>query len=399
MRKYILNSNAYRWYLGMFLSCLLLLNFSPIKPAGYPLTLAPLIVPFLALYVARFIPSFKLVGVFFILSSFILLKCMVDIVMYDVDLVGLFRTWALIQFFILSLIIISLPIYNANIFGASLQFTLMLFIALTAVIVTFQFVFYYVFGDVTVFKVWGGMGYNEQSYVMKSIEYGRVRANGLYFEPSFLALVIFSVTSAIMIFQQSIFSTSNKRYVLVLLLSIFIIYLSGSRAGLISLSFLLVLPIIERMKLSYIALTFILVSILLLTFGNAEFSNDSSVYYRLIAPLEIIGASLDRYTVGVPFGSMESFILSVGVLNGTEFGQTLDNGWYLIAFYFGWVGAFFVLLFLLLCIYFFVIGGRAQRVLIIYLVLAPVFTGAVFSPEFFILMYVVCMSYKLKSGS
>jgi putative colanic acid polymerase len=398
MRKYTLNFNAYRWYSGMLLSCLLLLNFSPIKPVGYPLTLAPLIIPFLALYVVRFNLSFKLVGVFFILSSFILFKCIFDIVVYDVNLVGLFRTWALIQFFLLSLIIIKLPIVNSNMFGSTLQFTLMIFIALTAVIVTFQFVSYYVLGDISVFRVWGGMGYNEQSYVIKSIEHGRVRANGLYFEPSFLALVIFSTTSAIMIFQQSIFSTINKRYVCILFMSTFIIYLSGSRAGLISLSLLLLLPIIERMKLTYFILVFTLVSIILIALGNSEASIDSSIYYRLIAPLEIIGASLDQYTFGVPLGSMESFILSVGVLNGTEFGQTLDNGWYLIAFYFGWIGVFFVLLFLLFCIFLFVIGDRAQRILIIYLVLAPIFTGAVFSPEFFILMYVVCMSYKLKSG-
>jgi len=391
-----MSSSDIFWRSCVFLSCLLLLNFSPIKPAGYPLTLAPVIIPFLAFYIARFNPSFRLVGIFFLFSALILLKSLVDILMYHVDLVGLFRTWSLIQFFLFSLIIIALPINNLELLGRALKFTLVVFVALTVIIVTTQLALYFMLGDISVFRVWGGMGYSEQSYVLKSIEHGRVRSNGLYFEPSFLALVMFSSMSSIMILQKTIFSTDNRSYIVIILLSFFVVYLSGSRAGLSSVLLLLLLPIVERIGLSRFVLAFSMLVILLFSLDGVLVGSDDSLYYRLVAPLEIIAVSLREYVIGVPFGSMESFILSVGVLNGSELGQTLDNGWYLMAFYFGWGGVILMFLAFLVATYFFAFGDAAQRILIVYLMLAPMFTGAVFSPEFFILLYMVCISYRLK---
>ncbi|UFU14568.1 putative colanic acid polymerase WcaD [Curtobacterium sp. C1] len=71
---------------------------------------------------------------------------------------------------------------------------------------------------------------------------------------------------------------------------------------------------------------------------DSTFTTGSSAYYRLIGPLQILRDTLNHYPLGHPFGSLRDTVADYGILNGAATGDSLDNGFYVFVFYFGWIG-------------------------------------------------------------
>jgi putative colanic acid polymerase len=57
-----------------------------------------------------------------------------------------------------------------------------------------------------------------------------------------------------------------------------------------------------------------------------------------VGPLQILRDTLEHFPLGHPFGSLTSTVADYGILNGAAAGSSLDNGFYVIVFYYGWLG-------------------------------------------------------------
>jgi putative colanic acid polymerase len=100
---------------------------------------------------------------------------------------------------------------------------------------------------------------------------------------------------------------------------------------------------------------------------------------------------------GVSFGLMEETLLSYRLENGVNDGTTIDNGWYLLVFYFGWLGLIVSVIIFFILGKFIVKGDLKLSLLSLYFLLSPLFTGAIFSPEFLFLQFIVLISYRFKN--
>ena len=244
----------------------------------------------------------------------------------------------------------------------------------------------------------GGASYTVGEYVRQSVEFGAVRSTGFYYEPAFCALVLF----AVMVSSLSLKPLTAIQYFLYF--SAFAIV--GSLSGILAFFCVLAVAVIKGGQLRrYVVYAYFLLPIFSffciwaffqLVGGRInEFgSESSSSYYRVIAPLRIVYDVLANHPLGMPLGSMEQEVSKYFIFNGSSVGNTIDNGWYLLVFYFGYAG-------LLMAIAFFCYGFlkavRAEMhalLLYVFMALSPFFTGAVFSPEFAFLMLVVVFSFK-----
>lgn len=130
---------------------------------------------------------------------------------------------------------------------------------------------------------------------------------------------------------------------------------------------------------------------LLSRLGSASESN-SSAYYRLVAPLGLISDVLTKVPLGRPMGSVEQVVAEAALVNGTDAGSTIDNGYFLVMYYFGWAGVVFCFVmmgYLLWAMY------RAERrqdgsgPAIGWLFACWYFNGGIFLPEFAMMMWFV----------
>jgi putative colanic acid polymerase len=85
-----------------------------------------------------------------------------------------------------------------------------------------------------------------------------------------------------------------------------------------------------------------------------------------------------------------------GIINGVSDGQSLDNGWYLLVFYFGWLGLILLVISFFIGLKVILTGARESAILAFFLLLSPFFTGAVFSPEFLFLQMIPLLAYRIK---
>jgi len=126
---------------------------------------------------------------------------------------------------------------------------------------------------------------------------------------------------------------------------------------------------------------------------DSTFTAGSSAYYRLIGPLQILQDTLVRYPLGHPFGSLRNTVADYGILNGAAAGDSLDNGFYVIVFYFGWAGVIASAG---------LVGWAARRVLVALRTARPgpalvavwsvgslFFSGGVMLPEFLLMLWLL----------
>ena len=128
---------------------------------------------------------------------------------------------------------------------------------------------------------------------------------------------------------------------------------------------------------------------------NELTNQDSSGYWRLIAPLVFFEGNLVELVSGFPFGSMEQNIENYFMFDGDKWhGTGIDNGIYVFIYYFGLLAlAFFLYLFSL----FIKTKDTLIKNYIVFYVLLLNASGAIFSIDFIFLTVVFPLfAYKLK---
>lgn len=389
----------------VFLS-IILLNFSPYKPLTYPLTIAP----FAVLYILRSFCRVREIKVatFVLLLSlpvFVIFKSSSSLLDGSIVTLNFFKTFTLWYFYTVCLILFLFSKMQYKREGAkySLEKTLVYSLMVTFFVVAAQTIYFRLTGDLNIFSIWGKASYGSQNYLLDSINYGASKANGLYLEPAMLGLVTLSISVAILILRNKLDYIHWFAFVSIALMS-------GSISIIISLLVLVSILFLKKAPHMSITKNFMyffygLLSVFTIIVIAGPYMIDriasvvvegSSTYYRFVAPLQILGDILAGQFFGVDFGNMENVLLSYGIINGVSDGQSLDNGWYLLVFYFGWLGLILLVISFFIGLKVILTGARESAILAFFLLLSPFFTGAVFSPEFLFLQMIPLLAYRIK---
>jgi putative colanic acid polymerase len=345
---------------------------------GYPLTVAPVCVLLLALLSTI---SAKR-RIFPVLSSLLLAAPVVIYFVHldNVDPTQFVRTFALYGFTLLALVsffgrqptqvIRSGPVLRA------LQFVLVIVVSLSV----FQ-VLMGLRGSSYFFNPFRSHQYLYQ--YEPGLTYAFPRAEGFYLEPAFNALVIIAVGCTLIILEHH-----PTRNIVLMTLGV---ATSGSASGLLTLTIvLLIFGLLRRTWQGCLAM---------LAIGSvAMFSGDyvvgrltsvgeigSSANYRLEAPRRMLQDVLSMSPFGSPLGSIETTLSHYSLANGSAIGKTLDNGYYVLVFYFGLLGIVMAALFASYCI---ALARRQSRLSLTHwpfglsLIALPLFTGGIILPEF-----------------
>lgn len=227
-----------------------------------------------------------------------------------------------------------------------------------------------------------------------------VRAEAFYLEPSFAALVlVICATAAIL---------AGTRPLLAVSLCGIGMLAVRSASGILTVGVLAVLSIVipqvsaaggrrgtraERVfllaVLGGLAIAFTPYAVTRLTSTDQV---GSSSNYRLAAPVALLRDLLGRTVIGEPLGSVNRAVSDAGLLLGTQVGSSLDNGLYVYVYYFGWVGIVAALTGLVVVA---LRGlaeprfGRVAALAVPILTMSALFTGAVFTPEYAVLVALV----------
>jgi len=227
-----------------------------------------------------------------------------------------------------------------------------------------------------------------------------VRAEAFYLEPSFAALVlVICATAAIL--------AGARPLVAVSLCGIGMLAVR-SASGILTVGVLAVLSIVgpqvaaggrrrgsraERLilvaVLAGLAVAFTPYAVARLTSTDQV---GSSSNYRLAAPVSLLQDLLGRTVIGEPLGSVNQAVSDAGLLLGTQVGSSLDNGLYVYVYYFGWVGIVAALAGLAVVVVRGLADRRFGRVALLtlpILTMSALFTGAVFTPEYAVLVGLV----------
>ncbi len=378
---------------GFIFFGVILLNFAPVKPAGYPLTIAVFLVFYFFRRFVGFSKYSRVLPYVLVLSGLLLLKGVFDIAAYGISFIEYFRTYFLMQFYLFFWF--SCLCFNASAKAEDVLVSVRWAMFFTVLVAALQWLEYNVLGGMALSSFWGGWGYSEQSYVLDSIGFGHFRATSLYYEPSYFGLVIYTLLVSVLMIDTRMV-VALKEFILIVLA----LFLASSFSAYLSVLVSLVSGWQSKKLLVVKMLVAVAVAVLVSILSSDMFLalEQGSSYYRMVAPLEILSNSLVDYPLGVPLGGMEKYILSIGVLNGGSFGSTLDNGWYLLIFYFGYVGVFAGFVFVIWLLYRIGVSESFKDgVFYSYFLMIPFFTGAVFAPEFLFLQMVVVISYRSRS--
>lgn len=228
-----------------------------------------------------------------------------------------------------------------------------------------------------------------------------VRAEAFYLEPSFAALVlVICATAAIL---------AGARPILAVALCGFGMLAVRSASGIVTVAVLALLSIAvarrpegargrRRRALEPLMLAIALggLAVAFLPYASSRLSSTgqtgSSSNYRLAAPLSLLSDLLGRTVIGEPLGSVNQAVSNAGLLLGTELGTSLDNGIYVYVYYFGWVGIIIAAAGLVALLARSLVDRPFARIAVLavpVLVLSALFTGAVFTPEYAVLVGVV----------
>lgn len=230
---------------------------------------------------------------------------------------------------------------------------------------------------------------------------GSIRANSFYLEPSFNAFVIFFCSSLAII-------TASGRGVIALLLVglLLLMFLTGSAVGLLSAVGLCYGFVVSFFKYKGARIAALLVTLPLVYFliqvllGSRldEFGVEgSSGYWRLVAPLAILEQSLQQSIFGTPLGQIAGFVESIGLMHGGAIGSSIDNGAYVLIFYYGLPSIVF-LVFLCAMLMISLVEGRLRSITFWWFCFFSLqFSGGILTPEFVFPMVVLIYSYRVTS--
>lgn len=240
------------------------------------------------------------------------------------------------------------------------------------------------------------------SYIIKQIDQGYFRAVGCYFEPSFLALVA-SVLWCILFCSGK----ANKKEDIFL---ISIMLMSKSSLGIFTACFLLFFKYFFNKKyqvfsvgfcvgIIFLPIVFYLGEPLFLRLKELNVEG-SSGYYRMIAPIFLIDSILFDKLLPIPLGDIGTYMSTFGILNGEQVGVSIDNGYYVLLAHFSWIGVIFSVCFFCKMIFEFkknlMLGENKYLAYLLFLIM-PLYTGAVFSPEFIFVNVILIFSVRFQS--
>lgn len=367
----------------------ILLNFSILNIGGYSVTIAPLSA--LALLALALRPEPKtLFTLLFIASSVLIYALVAAIFTFFGSTVHLGQFMSSFALLVFSLLVISYSMGSRARHFSSPALTQALTVTgvLQLICISWQKIVFSTTASTEVFNVWGGRLAHNQEYVIRAIEFGSQRATSFYFEPSFAALVVFFIASGL----NALHALTPWRLVMLFICSALI----GSLAGLLALSALCFTPYLrgasDRSSWIPIFSAFCALAALIL-FQDYIMSrlmsasdSSSSLSYRLISPWVVIGDVLINHPLGMPMGHLEENIKRFDMRNGDRVGSSLDNGWYLIIYHFGWLGLVFNVLGI--STFAWKLFSKRNQAIYLFALLSPFFTGAIFSPEL-AFMYVI----------
>ena len=169
------------------------------------------------------------------------------------------------------------------------------------------------------------------------LQFGSVpRAHGFYLEPSYAAFVIASVSVALL--------SLGRRPKITAALALFGLLACQSATGLLVFAgILIVVALRSKPKLALFVLVLgaagaaVIGDYLVLRLATIT-QVGTSGNYRLLAPLEVLRDVLVNSPFGQPLGSVSEVISSYGFRMAGVPASSLDNGLYVIIFYFGWAG-------------------------------------------------------------
>ena len=231
-----------------------------------------------------------------------------------------------------------------------------------------------------------------------------VRAEAFYLEPSFAALVLVLCAAAAIL--------AGGRPLIAVILCAGGMGAIRSASGIITVAvFALILVLVPqevdtstpraRRDRRGLLLVMAGLAIWLTPYAVSRLTSTSqqrtSANFRLDSPLTLLAQVLGNSVIGEPLGSSNQAVTTAGLIVGNQTGKSLDNGIYVYIFYFGWVGIILAggaLLYLLYRGLTDLEFGRLAAFAIPVVLMSAVFTGAVITPEYAVLVALVLMELR-----
>ena len=261
-------------------------------------------------------------------------------------------------------------------------------------------------GNDVLFNLFGGFQFQNQ-YNPQLGFVAFPRAQGLFLEPSYNAFVISSLAVALL--------CSGRYFRSTIALALLGLASAQSATGLIV--FLLIVLMLSMRSRPKVAIPIGIAGLILLGFlgpsliARLESIGDvgSSGNYRILAPIQVLQDLLQTNPLGLPLGSIYDVVGGYGLtMYGVAETASLDNGLYVIIYYFGWVG---VILVSWMACWAVASVARARThksvslewIVPAWLLGSLLFSGGIVAPEFAVMTWLVVASYveakKTRNGS
>lgn len=367
-------------------------HFQILEVGGYPVTLGFLAGVGLVCALARTIPF---VPVTLTAAIFMALTGITALMNVSVPSEGYFGTMAL---FLVTILILGFAFgdFRSEIVGsASFANAILACLAILVALAAGQVALGTLGSDV-LFNVFGEHQYLRQY----DPQLGMVqfpRAHALYLEPSYAAFVIGTLGVALINF--------NRHRMLAVALAVTGMVACQSTIGLLLVVTIFVLIAMRSRPAVVLVMVAALVTILYfsgeyLAIRLATINQDgSSAYYRIVAPLDVLIDVLRNNPLGMTLGSVESVVGTYGLQMAGVHATSLDNGIYVVVFYFGWLGvvALVVGLAVMARSVFIRLRTRSDYSWItpIWIGASLLFSGAIMAPEFAVMTWFVLVTFRL----
>lgn len=397
----------------------LLLNIVIFRPAHYALTIAPaFIVWFLMTFyyplslekrkawvVAGILLALPLINGFQVLSG-------------QAEPGEFVRTYAKWCFLIIGIVIASTA--KIKVQNSATEKAAGIALVVLTFIMTMQITFAYAFKDTSLFSMLDEVLFGGPIDLSRFAVLGRIRPLGLYFEPSFAALVMLTLLT-ILLLRDKLFTpvglvgaagvvitTSFSGYIGLAVLLLGVLY--GKTSGALGPSAypprrpLIWVAALAGFVFFYNSCQSDAVSPVTRSHEVTQTINtghQTSTYERVVQPVAILREAVLDHPSGIAFGRFpapEFQPFYYRLADGVTRWCTLNNGFYLLVFYFGWIGILGIvcgLSWLLVR----VIRNKEFNLLILllYTLLSFGITGMILRPEYFALLLMVIFQCRISS--
>jgi len=399
---------------------ILLLNIVISRPINYPSTIAPVfILWFLITFFHPLSPERKRVlPLTFVLLSLPLINGF-DVLSGHTELSAFIKIYALWCFAVLSILVAATAKIKVANFAVERAASFVLVVLM--LIVTMQITFAYAFKDTTLFTMLDKVSFGGPVDLTRFAVPGMIRPIGLYFEPSVAALVMLTLMTVLLLRDRMftaagfigaigiVITTSYSGYIglVVLLLG----FATGKISGAMKPSSyspyrpLVWVAALAGFSVFYVHCQSDAVSPLTRSQEASQTiasGHMTSTYERLLQPVSILKDVILVHPSGITFGKFprpEFQTFYYHFANGQIGSCTLNNGFYILVFYFGWLGIIGVLL-VLLSLIFRAVQLKEFNLLVLFLYICLSFgvTGMILRPEYLVMLLLVIYQCRISSG-